>query len=240
VKKILYVFGIVCLFQISSQAMSEISIYTAKKYNTNYSKLNQEQQQEILKEYEKVKKLSTKIYDDIKSTNYYEVNKNLLSIEIWSKKYLNNYIPSQTELQDIYKKNIFKTNPKYKLKTLTLTDKKRAQSIIKQLNNKKTKQKRIKLFEIFVKKDSLDTTTKNKKGNLDWISEEKLLPNIRKNISNLKVNDIMTLRIKDNIQILYLDNKQEPKKATFEESKATLIQIAKKQALNKKIEELLN
>lgn len=236
-KKVVYIF--VCLtMPLLANENKEINIYTAYKYKVDYTKLSKEQQSKIDSEYKDLEKLTTNVYNKIKSTPLYSVQKNFAILQSWSSDFLNQYKPTEDELKVLYSQNNFQTNSKYKLKTLTLKDKKRAQSIMKQLEAKKNKNDRIRLFEIFVKKDSLDTTTKSRKGDLGWINESTLLPKIKQNISKLQINDILTLTTKDTIQIIYLEDTIKPQKATFEESKPLLIQIAKQQALQLEIQKL--
>ena len=225
--------------QVYANENKEINLYTIYKYKADYNKLSNDQQSKINKEYKELQKLSNKVQNKIKQISIYKVKNNISIFETWSNKFLNEYKPKEKELKTIYSKNSFNTSPEYKLKTLTLKNEKRAQSILKQLQAKKTKKDRIRLFNIFVKKDSIDKTTKSKQGNLGWINQSKLLPKIRQEIVKLKVNDVMTLVIKDNIQILYLEDIKKPRKASFNEAKALLVKIAKQQALKKEIEKIV-
>lgn len=238
IKKLVFIFVFFTL-SLYAQDNKEINIYTAFKYKADYNKLSNKQKVAIDKEYNELKKLSKKVYKNIENSSYYNVKKNLLILETWSSLFMNKYNPSENELKEIYKNNEFKKNPKFKLKTLTLTDEKRALSIETQLKNKKSKDARAKLFNIFVKKDSIDTKTKDINGDLGWIDFEKINPNLKSQLIKLNTNDFFKINNKNNIQFFYVEDKVDIRKATFEESKLLLIEIAKKQALKKEIDKLV-
>lgn len=238
IKKLVSIFVFFAL-SLYAQDNKEINIYTGFKYKADYNKLTSKQKTDISKEYSEIEKLVTKVYNETKNNPYYSVKKNLLILESWSNIFMSNYIPNDNELKEIYKNNEFKKNPKFKLKTLTLTDEKRALSIETQLKNKKSKDARTRLFNIFVKKDSIDTKTKDINGDLGWIDFEKINPNLKSQLIKLNANDFFRINNKNNIQFFYVEDKVDIRKATFEESKQVLIKIVKQQALRKEIEKLV-
>ena len=237
IKKLLFIF--ICFtLPLLANEIDEINIYTLKKYKVNYTELKKEKQDKIFQEYKQVQKLADKLNSTVKNDSLYLVNNYINIIDSWSIKFMNNYTPKEDELKAIYSKNNFHTSPEYKLRVLSVKDKKRFQSIFKQLEDRKGKNRRLKLFEYFVNKDSIDET-KSKNGDLGWISLEKLHPDVRQNISKLKISDFISREVEDTFQIIYMEDKKEPKKASFEQSKQVLINIAKKDAVNREIQKLV-
>lgn len=218
---------------------SEVEAYTALKYKKDYKKLTEDQKKAIEKEYEKIEDLSDEVDGDIDDTDIYKVRLNMFNIQVWEQKFMKEYEPTEKELKEIYAKNSFKKGKQYKLKTLTLKDKKRAQSILDQLKGKQSKKEKTRLFDFFVKKDSIDTKTKSKNGDLGLVDESKMNPKLRKSISKLKALDVFAVALKDSIQIFYIEDIKQPSKATYKEAKGTLIKIAKKKALREEIKKIL-
>lgn len=232
---LIYIFSILIVF---ANEKEELSVYTFYKYNSDYNKLTKEQKNKISKEYQDLLKLSAKVKSKIQHTHIYKIRSNLTIFETWLLQFIKDYKPTLGELKEVYNKNDFKTNPEYKLKTLTVKQGKRLDSIIRQLKAKKVKESRLKLFNIFVKKDSLDTATKDKKGDLGWVKFSNLNPKIKSGIKKLKVNDMLFIKKDNFMEIVYLEDITKPRKATYEEAKIALINIAKKQALAKEIKKL--
>lgn len=238
IKKILL---LVFLIQVGlfANEVEEVSLYTQYKYKVNYNELTKDEQSKVTDEYKQLQTLTKKVEEDVKDSIIYKVKKNIVTFEAWSNDFMMKYQPTEQELKFIYDNIALKTNPEYKLKTIVVKDKNRAESILRQLKNRKTLQDRTKLFNYFVKKDSIDEQTKSKKGDIGWMQQGSFIPTIQKKLATLKVNDLLKLNVKENVQILYLVDKVEPRKATFEEAKQTLIQLAKQEALSKKLTDLV-
>ena len=146
-KKILFLLFLTPLFLFSN---NELDIFTALKYNKNYNNLPANQKVSIQKEYENIVKLSNIVYDEINRSELFKVKQHLIIVRSWEQTILNQYKPTNEELMDLYKQNDFKKSREYKLRTITLKDKNRTQSIVKQLEERKPKDKRTKLFVYFV------------------------------------------------------------------------------------------
>lgn len=235
-KKLFFLFLLTPLFLFSN---TQLDIFTALKYNKKFSELPQEQKNSISKEYDNIVKLSNIVYSEISRSELFQVKNHLITVRAWEQTILNQYKPSEEELKKLYDENNFKKSKEYKFRTITLKDKARTQSIVKQLEERNPKERRLKLFVYFVDKDSIDETTKNKEGQMDWISEGAMPAKLRDNISKLNINDLFVLTTKDSFEIRYIEDIKKPEKATFEESRELLTALAKQNALKEEVQKIL-
>ena len=97
-----------------------------------------------------------------------------------------------------------------------------------------------KLFKEFVQKFSVDIKTKKNHGELGWLEEKHLKPEVKKALKNAKKGDIVKVFIEDDgLQVLYVEDYLALTEASFEEAKMVLIQVSTQEALQKEIQKLL-
>ena len=80
------------------------------------------------KEYEDTQKFLNAISNDIKNDVDYKVAKNLLAINIWSQKYLQNIKVSGATLKELYAKEKPKNTESYNLYNILVNDKNKAEA----------------------------------------------------------------------------------------------------------------
>jgi parvulin-like peptidyl-prolyl isomerase len=217
----------ICIFT-TIVLSDEITSFTAIKYKADFSKQDHKTQQAIVNEYSKLKKMA--------KTDF-EVAKNLLLIDIWSKKFIQSYNPSEDELKKLYIEQKPSVVAKYELRNILVSYEKNADMILDKLNQIQNPKEKKNSFIKYVKSVSNDNTSKNNDGLSPLVDENRLNPEIREALKDKKVGDIVKVNIKDlGTQIIYLEKYIPQKEATFEESKDALRELAKKLALNSQIE----
>ena len=237
-KKIISIF--ICLSSITfANENKEINIYTSYKYKSDYSKLSKEQQDKVSNEYNEVEKLSKVISKELDKSLEYKVMNQINGIQIWSQQFMKNYNPSKDEINKLYDEKKLMKSSEYKLLTLTVKDEKTAKSIQEEIKSKKDLKDKLKLFEKFVKEKSIDTVTKNNNGNLGWIKTINLQAKIKEAVKQSKKGDYIAIKTDKFYQILLVEDFKEAEKLSFEEAKPTLEMIAKREALEQKIKELI-
>ena len=129
---------------------------------------------------------------------------------------------------------------RYELRNILLKSETEANKIEKTLKKITNKNKRLEKFKQLVESSSEDFITRKNDGQFEWIDENKLTPTMRDALKCKKSNEIIKVYV-ENIgwQVLLLEDFQASKKATLEESKAVLTNLAKQEILSKKIKEML-
>ena len=129
---------------------------------------------------------------------------------------------------------------RYELRNILLKSETEANKIEKTLKKITNKNKRLEKFKQLVESSSEDFITRKNDGQFEWIDENKLTPTMRDALKGKKSNEIIKVYV-ENIgwQVLLLEDFQASKKATLEESKAVLTNLAKQEILSKKIKEML-
>lgn len=227
----------ICIFT-TIVLSDEITSFTAIKYKADFSKQDHKTQQAIVNEYSKLKKMAKTVEaTSLKGDSDFEVAKNLLLIDIWSKKFIQSYNPSEDELKKLYIEQKPSVVAKYELRNILVSYEKNADMILDKLNQIQNPKEKKNSFIKYVKSVSNDNTSKNNDGLSPLVDENRLNHEIREALKDKKVGDIVKVNIKDlGTQIIYLEKYIPQKEATFEESKDALRELAKKLALNSQIE----
>ena len=227
----------ICIFT-TIVLSDEITSFTAIKYKADFSKQDHKTQQAIVNEYSKLKKMAKTVEaTSLKGDSDFEVAKNLLLIDIWSKKFIQSYNPSEDELKKLYIEQKPSVVAKYELRNILVSYEKNADMILDKLNQIQNPKEKKNSFIKYVRSVSNDNTSKNNDGLSPLVDENRLNPEIREALKDKKVGDIVKVNIKDlGTQIIYLEKYIPQKEATFEESKDALRELAKKLALNSQIE----
>lgn len=231
------------LFSVSLFAVDqkEVISYTAQKHKASFEKQEQKVKDELTKEYEKMDKLAQVLEKDkMKNDTDFKVTKTMAIIGIWSNRFMQNYNPTDAELQTLYVTLKPKAVAKYNLRNILVTHEKNADTIIKALNDIKDPKAQLASFIKYVKDSSKDNTSKEKDGLSGILDANKINPAILSILKDKKEGDIVKINLKDiGTQIILIDKYIPEKDATFAESKELLIKNAKKQALIKEIDTLL-
>ena len=124
----------ICIFT-TIVLSDEITSFTAIKYKADFSKQDHKTQQAIVNEYSKLKKMAKTVEaTSLKGDSDFEVAKNLLLIDIWSKKFIQSYNPSEDELKKLYIEQKPSVVAKYELRNILVSYEKNADMILDKLN----------------------------------------------------------------------------------------------------------
>ncbi len=219
----------------------EVTSYTAQKHKVDFNKQESKTKESLEKEYQRSEKLA-QILENGKMKNDIDlkVAKDIVTIDIWSNKFLNSYQPSQTELQELFKAEKPRVVAKYELRNILVTYEENANKIMNTLMNSKTFKDKQENFIKYVKSVSNDLASKQKEGLIDLVDVNKLNSEIKEALKDKKEGDIVKVSLKDmGTQIILIEKYIPEKDATFEEAKGALINLAKRKALVKEIELLL-
>ena len=219
----------------------EVTSYTAQKHKVDFNKQESKTKESLEKEYQRSEKLA-QILENGKMKNDIDlkVAKDIVTIDIWSNKFLNSYQPSQTELQELFKAEKPRVVAKYELRNILVTYEENANKIMNTLINSKTFKDKQETFIKYVKSVSNDLASKQKDGLIDLVDVNKLNAEIKVALKDKKEGDIVKVSLKDvGTQIILIEKYLPEKDATFEEAKDALINLAKRKALVKEIELLL-
>jgi parvulin-like peptidyl-prolyl isomerase len=219
---------------------AELKSYTEQKYRVEFSQQTQEAKENLTKEYITASKLSeavakTAFKDDLDA----KVAIKIVTSDIWAAKFAQTIQPSHEELQKLYVSQNPMVSPRYKLHNILVKDEAKADKILKVINEMKDKQKHLAYFKETAKNESLDFATRPKEGDIGWIDTAKLDKPIQEALKGKEVGS----RVKVNLgtigwQILYIGSYEPERKATFEEAKEVLINIARNEAVGKEIARL--
>ncbi len=239
-------FSFVTILCLSTQSFcadisnNELISFTAQKYKVDYNAQTQENKDKLKIEYEQTLKLVNIVSKDVKDNIDLKVATTLSTLTVWSKEYIKNIKISDATLKEMYEKEEPKTITTYKLSNILVNSEKTANEIVTNLTNIKEKNKIFEEFKKEVAKTSQDFITKKNGGSRGWIEINKLDKNVQDKIKDKKANDIFKVKV-ENIgwQIIYIEDFKPAKKATFEESKKLLTNLAKQQLMVKEIDNLL-
>ena len=220
---------------------NELYSFTAQKYRVDFNAQTEKSKNDIINDYLQTIKLSDEILKSkFKNNVDFQVANRLLAINLWAQKVMSEATISEKTLKELYKKHSPKIEPRYKLRNILLKSETEANKIEKTLKKITNKNKRLEKFKQLVESSSEDFITRKNDGQFEWIDENKLTPTMRDALKGKKSNEIIKVYV-ENIgwQVLLLEDFQASKKATFEESKEILTNLAKQEALSKRIEKNL-
>lgn len=221
-------------------SQGELVSFTSQKYKADYNAQNSENKDKLKKEYEDSQKLLNAISNDLKNDSDYKVAKNLMAINIWSQKYMQNLKISEDTLKELYTKEKPRNRESYNLYNILVNDKQKAEEILSSLQKITDKTARLSEFKKQVNLNSKDSMTSKKEGYVGWIEIQKLDKNIQEKIKDKKTNDILLAQVENiGYQIILIDDFKPSRELSYEESKNFLTQYVKQQELIKKIETLI-
>ena len=109
------------------KASQDSEHYLLSCYKADFKKQEHKAQQSIVNEYAAVKKLAKIVeVSSLKNDADYEVAKNILLVDIWSKKFLQAYKPSEEELKNLYLEQKPTVVAKYELRNIFVNYEKNA------------------------------------------------------------------------------------------------------------------
>lgn len=242
-KKIITITLCSLLFNVNlfSSDEKEIVSFTAQKHKVDFYKQNSKVKDVLANEYEKVEKLAKVLEKDkMKDDVNLKTAKNIITVDIWSEKFLRSYNPTELELNELFKIEKPRIVAKYELRNILVTYEENADKIISALLKTKTKKDRQDSFIKYVKSVSNDLASKQKDGLSELVDINKLNAEIKSALDGKKEGDIIKVNLKDiGTQIILIEKFIPEKEASFEESKDALINLAKRKALAKEIDLLL-
>ena len=219
----------------------EVASYTAQKHKVDFYKQESKVKEALTKEYDTVVKLSQNLEKDImKNDINLRTAKNILTVDIWSEKFLRSYVPTDTELKELYKAEKPRIVAKYELRNILVTYEENADKIIAALNRLKNKKDKQESFIKYVKSVSNDLASKQKDGLTDLVDVNKLNIEIITALKDKNEGDIIKVNLKDvGTQIIFIEKFIPEKDASYIESEEALINLAKRKALAKEMDLLL-
>lgn len=219
----------------------DVASYTAQKHKVDFYKQEVNVKDALSKEYGKIEKLAQILEKDkMKDDINLKTAKNIMTVDIWSEKFLRSYNPSDSELKELFKAEKPRVVAKYELRNILVTYEENADKIISALNKSKTKKEKQDSFIKYVKSVSNDLASKQKDGLSDLVDVNKLNLEISTALKNKNEGDIVKVNLKDiGTQIILIEKYIPEKEASFEESKEALINLAKRKALVKEIDLML-
>lgn len=219
----------------------EVASYTAQKHKVDFYKQEAKVKEALMKEYDTVVKLSQNLEKDImKNDINLRTAKNILTVDIWSEKFLRSYVPTDTELKELYKAEKPRVVAKYELRNILVTYEENADKIIAALNRLKNKKDKQESFIKYVKSVSNDLASKQKDGLTDLVDVNKLNIEIITALKDKNEGDIVKVNLKDvGTQIIFIEKFIPEKDASYIESEEALVNLAKRKALVKEMDLLL-
>lgn len=219
----------------------EVASYTAQKHKVDFYKQEAKVKEALMKEYDTVVKLSQNLEKNImKNDVNLRTAKNILTVDIWSEKFLRSYVPTDTELKELYKAEKPRVVAKYELRNILVTYEENADKIIAALNRLKNKKDKQESFIKYVKSVSNDLASKQKDGLTDLVDVNKLNIEIITALKDKNEGDIVKVNLKDvGTQIIFIEKFIPEKDASYIESEEALVNLAKRKALVKEMDLLL-
>jgi hypothetical protein len=228
------------LLNAADISQAELVSFTAQKYKADYNAQTQENKDNLKKEYQDTQKLLNAISNNVKDDADYKVAKTLLAINVWSQKYAKNIKVSDATLKELYAKEKPKTVPTYNLYNILVSDKKKADEILSNLEKITDKTARLNEFKKQVTLNSQDFISSKKEGSVGWIEVQKLDKNVQEQIKDKKVNDIFLTQVENiGYQIILIDDFKPIREVSFDEAREFLTNLARQQEVIKKIESLI-
>lgn len=228
------------VFGQEKMEIKEVISYAAQKYRVDYNTQSDKIKQDILEEYKNNLKLVSVIDKDVKNMLDLKISTNIIKVELWAKKYMQEHNPTEAELKKLYIEQKPKIETSYKLRHILLKDEVIADKFLEQLNAEKNDEKKLLKFTELAKNESIDFTTKEKGGEIGFVDQRKLDVKVQDILKDKKKEDIVKIIMPNNsVQLVYIEDIEIPKDATFEESKEALTAYYKQKALNDEIEKIL-
>ncbi|MFA6144985.1 MAG: peptidyl-prolyl cis-trans isomerase [Sulfurimonas sp.] len=221
---------------------AELITYAAQKHRVDFRAQTDKSKSDIANEYVQNAKLGDLLLNaGIKEDVDYKIASRQIAIDIWAQKFMQSAQVSDEQLQELYKKHNPKVTPSYKLRNILLKSDSEADKVIKSIISAKGKEKQLDTFKKLVQSDSEDFVSRKNGGDIGWIDLNKLDPNIQASLKDKKAGDIVKANVANiGTQVLMIEDVKPEKAASFEEAKATLIQLAKQEQLNTEIKKMLD
>lgn len=221
-------------------SQKEYEIYAAENYKADFSKLSDSDKEKLKQEYKEKIELAIIIRKRMYEDPIYQAALDFKALDLWTRQIAANSKPTDKELQDMYSKSNMTVAPKYKLRNILVKDDKEADDIVKTLSSLSGDKLESKFISL-VKDKSIDPATKDKDGDGGWVDISVMPKEIIDIIKDKTKDSIVKLpSIKDvGIQIILIEDMAHEHKASFEEAKNTLTQMAISSAISKEAQALL-
>ncbi|MCI0500648.1 MAG: peptidyl-prolyl cis-trans isomerase [Epsilonproteobacteria bacterium] len=221
--------------------MDEVASYTVQKYRVNLDSQTEQGKTQLINEYTQTSQIADALSKTMKDDVDLKVVTKLFTVDIWAKKFMSTINPSDFELKNIFEVQKPQSSSKYNLRTILVKDESTADKLMKQISQIKDIAKQTEKFKELVKSESIDPSAKTTEGAIGFIETNKLDKNMQDLLNGKKAGNIVKINIPQiGWQILFIEEFQEAKLATFEESKPFLIGTVRQEALKKEINRLLS
>ncbi len=218
----------------------ELVIFTAHKYKADYTQQPEAAQNELKKEFDMVSVVAPKVLaQGLSNDTEYKISSEILTFELWVKKYAESLNISDEELKKVYEAREVNVNPSYSLHNILVKDEKTADGIIKTLSGVKDIKALVAKFEALAKEKSIDPVTSERGGNAGWVEMNRLEQPLQDVIAAKKTGEYFKYKAGSGWQVIYIDDYHPSRKATFEEAKPMLINIIKQVEIGKKIQAMM-
>jgi parvulin-like peptidyl-prolyl isomerase len=216
----------------------ELKVFAAQTHKVDYTTQSEEEQKKIQEELEQTKQLSKIIMDEVEEDVNYYIARNSLAINAWTQKFMMKEPVSEEEIKEAFEKEKPKALERVNLRNLLIKDDKKAQEVLAKLQA--GKDTLVETFTQLVRSESEDPTTRIKDGRLGWLDTVKLDQNFQQQLAGKKKHDVIMFKPNDfGWQIILIEDKEEERTASYEESKDYLEGLVRQNKLQAKIEELL-
>jgi parvulin-like peptidyl-prolyl isomerase len=220
--------------------MDEVASYATQKYRVNLDAQTEQGRTQLVNEYFQTSQVADALSKSMQNDVDLKVITKLFTVDIWAKKFMTSINPTDEELKKMYEIQKPQSSSKYNLRNILVKDETSADKIIKQLGGLKDTAKKIGKFKEFVKSDSIDPSSKDNEGEIGFIETNKLDQNMQTLLKGKKAGDIVKVDVPQiGWQILLIEEYQEARAATFEESKSLLISTIRQETLKKEIDKLI-
>lgn len=220
--------------------MDEVASYAAQKYRVNFDSQTEQGRTQLVSEYTQTSQVADALSKIMKDDVDLKVVTKLFTVDIWAKKFMSTINPSDAELKKIFEVQKPQSSSKYNLRTILVKEESTADKLIKQISQIKDIAKQTAKFKELAKSESIDPAAKTTEGEIGFIETNKLDKNMQTLLSRKKSGDLVKVNIPQiGWQILFIEEFQEAKLATFEESKPFLIGTIRQEALKQEIDRLV-
>jgi parvulin-like peptidyl-prolyl isomerase len=221
--------------------MDEVASYAAQKYRVSLDSQTEQGRTQLTNEYTQTSQVSDALSKIMKDDVDLKVVTKLFTVDIWAKKFMSTINPSDADLKKIFELQKPQSSSKYNLRTILVKEESTADKLMKQISQIKDIPKKTAKVKELAKSESIDPAAKTTEGEIGFIETNKLDKNMQALLNGKKAGDVEKINIPQiGWQILFIEEFQEAKLATFEESKPFLIGTVRQEALKKEIDRLLS
>lgn len=224
--------GIIQFSYAAEPNNAELKAFAMQRFHTDFDTQNAKSKEQISAQYLQNTKLSQKIQKGVmKDDPELKVATQLLTVELWAKRYLANTKVSEETLQNMFTKLNPVVNTQYKIQSLVLKDELTSEMLLKSLSDKKNIDKEL---------DKFAQENGQKVFISGLVDSNKFDPSMQKLLSSRTKGEVFKFQLSNKQwQVVWVEDHRPSRSATFEESKEKLTMIAKQKILDDEIKKIL-